>query len=167
MERIDFNGYAYPKWQAEGFAAQFCFPFAQKVCKGIGVDVGCMKVEWSLPGSIPVDIAFENGMDAMNLPDQLDYVFSSHCLEHLPNYVEAVEYWLSRIKSGGHLFLYLPNMEVQDYWRPWNNRKHVHYLTPKIMDEFFLYLERKGLVDNYFIAETDMNASFTVIAQKA
>lgn len=45
METIEFNGKIYPKFQSEGFASQFAFPYAKKVCKGVGFDVGCNRIE--------------------------------------------------------------------------------------------------------------------------
>lgn len=57
METIIFNGKKYPKFQSEGFAAQYTFPFANKFCSGFGVDVGCCKREWALPGAVPVDVS--------------------------------------------------------------------------------------------------------------
>ena len=93
MKLIEFKNHVYPHFQSEGFAAQFAFPFAEMLCVGDGVDVGCMKPEWAFPGAKPVDIAFNDGFHALNLPDNLDYIFSSHCLEHLDNYVTALEYW--------------------------------------------------------------------------
>jgi predicted SAM-dependent methyltransferase len=166
MKIIEYKGNTYPHFQSEGFAAQFAFPFAEKLCKGIGVDVGCMKKEWAFPGSIPIDIDFPSGFHAENLPfnsDGFDYIFSSHCLEHLENYVSALEYWHSRLKAGGVLFLYLPDMNQQVYWRPWHNRKHIHYLFPELMR---LYAEDVQLWENVFVSNTDLNASFYFIAEK-
>jgi predicted SAM-dependent methyltransferase len=166
MKIIEYKGNTYPHFQSEGFAAQFAFPFAEKLCKGIGVDVGCMKKEWSFPGSIPIDIDLPGGFHALNLPfnsDGFDYIFSSHCLEHLENYVSALEYWHSRLKPGGILFLYLPDMNHQSYWRPWHNRKHIHYLFPEFMR---LYAEDVQLWENVFVSNTDLNASFYFIAEK-
>ena len=168
IETISFNGKNYPLLQSQGFASQYAFPFAEKMCKGLGYDIGCMKREWALDGAIPIDIDFKDGYDAYRLPKQqfgIDYIFSSHCLEHLPDWVAALEYWHSELKEGGVLFLYLPNMDEQEYWRPWNNRKHIHYFNPEI---FRKYMAGKGgdLWENVFITESDLNASFYVVANK-
>jgi hypothetical protein len=48
IETIDFKGNTYPKFQAEGYAAQFIIPFALKICKGVGYDIGCMKKKLAL-----------------------------------------------------------------------------------------------------------------------
>jgi len=166
IEYIEYKGKKYPKWQSEGFASQFVFPFAKKVCNGTGVDVGCMKKEWAYPNSIPVDILFNDGYDAMNLPKvgELDYIFSSHCLEHLPNWVETLDYWYDCLKPEGCLFLYLPDMDTQEYWQPWNNRKHTHYFNPHIFNEYFKKSDKNW--SNYIISGTDLNAAFTVIVNK-
>ncbi len=167
IETIEYKGSIYPKLQAEGFAAQYAFPFAQKFCKGIGFDIGCMKEEWTYPNSIPIDSAFEDSYDAMWLPlgPEVDYIFSSHCLEHLNDWVAALDYWATRLKSGGVLFLYLPNMDASRYWQPQNNRKHKHYLTPEIMASYFE--DRINVWGKSFVTiGSDLNASFYAIAEK-
>ena len=166
MKLIEFKNHVYPHFQSEGFAAKYAFSFAEKLCQGRGVDIGCMKKEWSFPGSCPVDISFNDGFHALRLPFEktgLDYIFSSHCLEHLENYVTALEYWHSVLKPGGTLFLYLPDMNSQVYWRPWHNRKHIHYLFPELMR---LYADDCGLWENVFVSETDLNSSFYFVAEK-
>jgi len=164
MNTINFNGKPYPEFQSKGFASQFAFPFAKHFCIGTGYDIGCNRIEWSFPNSIPIDPVL-NEYDAYNLPDkEVDYIFSSHCLEHLPNWVDALDYWISKLKSGGVLFLYLPHYD-QEYWRPWNNRKHVHCFTPNIIKD---YLVQNKLVhtNSIFVSERDLNHSFMAVAEK-
>lgn len=167
IEEIRFKGRRYPKLQSEGNAAKFAIPFALEICKGDGVDIGCNNEEWKFPGAKCIDIALCD-CDAMNLPfkdGELDYVFSSHCLEHLENWVSALDHWNKKLKVGGTMFLYLPNMEEQQYWRPWNNRKHIHYLTPRILREFFL--DRECEWENPYITQGyDLNSSFYVVVDK-
>jgi SAM-dependent methyltransferase len=163
MKIIEFKNHTYPHFQSEGFAARFAFPVAEMLCKGNGVDVGCMKPEWAFPNAKPIDIAFDDGFHALNLPDNLDYIFSSHCLEHLDNYVTALEYWHKQLKPRGILFLYLPDMNSQVYWRPWHNRKHIHFLFPELMR---LYAQDCGLWENVFVSDTDLNSSFYFVAEK-
>lgn len=173
METIEYKGEHYPQFQASGHASRFAIPFALEVCKGNGLDVGYGKSEWKFPGAHGVDSAVFNsyGADAMCLPLQLaddgrtpmgwDYIFSSHCLEHLPNWVEALDHWYDRLKVGGTLFLYLPDYS-QVYWRPYNNRKHIHCLTPTIIAD---YLDDKGYM-KVFVSGIDLNNSFICIAEK-
>ena len=161
MDTISFKGKQYPLFQAEGNAAQFAIPFAKQLCKGEGYDIGCNKPEWAFPGATPIDIEFDDPWDANNLPDGfVDYIFSSHCLEHVPDWVGTLSYWVDKIFAGGTLFLYLPHYD-QEYWRPWNNRKHIHVLTPEIVSHC---LKALGCIE-VFASERDLNHSFIVAAE--
>lgn len=164
METIKFNGYSYPAFQAYGNAAQFAIPYAKHVCKGIGYDIGCGKAEWAFPGSIPIDPEIDPNWHANKLPfsklSQVDYIFSSHCLEHLDDWYGALVYWHINVKPGGTIFLYLPDFS-QQYWRPWNNRKHRSVFTPQILREAFLALNMK----NIFCSGVDLNNSFMIMGE--
>lgn len=163
MKIIEFRGIKYPFFQSEGNAAQFAIPFAKHICHGRGLDIGCCKPAWSFPGSITIDIDFDDEYDAYNLPEDIyDYIFSSHCLEHLPNWVEALDYWTSKIAPGGHLFLYLPHPS-QEYWLPFHNRKHIHSFDPAVIEK---YLIHSGRYMNIFVTGADFNNSFIATAEK-
>jgi len=162
IETIEFEGEQYPKFQSQGFACRFAAPYAKVVCKGVGFDVGCMRKEWALEGAIPVDISFNDGFHATNLPDiDFDYIFSSHCLEHISDWAGVLNYWDSRLKKGGIIFLYLPDFS-QKYWRPWNNRKHVNILSPVYLEEYFVSKNYAKI----FTSGIDLNNSFMVMAEK-
>jgi SAM-dependent methyltransferase len=163
IETISHGGNQYPRFQSEGFAAQFAIPFALKICHGEGYDIGCNRPQWCLPGAYGIDPAINGTYDAMHLPDkQVDYIFSSHCLEHLDNWVDALDYWATKIRKGGVLFLYLPDYS-QSYWRPWWNRKHIHIFSPDIIRQYLNDLGWK----NVFVSGIDLNNSFIAIAEKA
>lgn len=161
IKTIIFKKATYPAFQAEGNASRFAIPFAQEVCEGVGLDIGYCKEEWKLPGAIGIDAADDSPYDAMNLPDgEVDYIYSSHCLEHLDDWVAALDLWRSKIKQGGTLFLYLPHFK-QKYWRPWHCKKHRHVLTPEIIKQ---YLYDSG-EEKYFVSEMDLNNSFMVMVE--
>lgn len=162
IEKIIYKNNEYPKFQSEGNAAQFAIPYAKHVCVGEGYDIGCMKKEWSFPGSTPIDLSFNDGFDANNLPkNNVDYIFSSHCLEHIPNWVETMDYWYDVLKIGGVLFLYLPDYS-QVYWRPWNNRKHYNIFSPQIIED---YMIDRGY-HNIFKSSIDLNNAFMIFGEK-
>lgn len=162
MELVEFNGKKYPHFQATGNAAQFAIPFARHFCRGVGYDIGCSREEWALPGAIPIDLSFDDPYHADFLPKKdVDYIFSSHCLEHVIDWVATMNYWDGCLKAGGILFLYLPHYS-QEYWRPWNNPKHKHVLSPELIKDFLL---EKGYI-NIFSSGCDLNNSFMVVAQK-
>lgn len=162
IDTLEYNKKKYPAFQSQGNAAQFAIPFAKHVCKGHGYDIGCSKKEWSFPDSVPVDIEFDDDWNALHLPPkQADYIFSSHCLEHLVGWVTAMDYWYDRLNDGGTLFLYLPDYS-QEYWRLWNNRKHVNILSPVIIRD---YMQYKGY-KNIFVSDIDLNNSFMAMGEK-
>lgn len=163
---ITFQNKMYPAFQTEGFAARFAFPFAKEVfqfCQ-IGFDVGCNRLEWCLPGAVPVDPLLGD-YHAMKLPTDIQphYIFSSHMLEHYTgSWVEVLEYWKSVLPEGGILFLYLPHYS-QKYWRSFNNKKHVHNFTSELIRD---YLNNGGWKDVFVTDGHDLNNSFYAIAKK-
>jgi predicted SAM-dependent methyltransferase len=162
MELIDFKNEKYPFFQVEGNASQFAIPYAKHFCQGHGLDIGFCKEEWKLPHARGIDISLEDGYHANYLPDEIfDYIYSSHCLEHVDNWVDTLEYWISKIKPNGILFMYLPDFS-QKYWRPWNNKKHKHCFTSEIVKIFLQDHNMK----NIFISGVDLNNSFMVVCEK-
>lgn len=159
MDTVEFKGEIYPAFQAKGNASQFAIPFAKYFCKGKGYDIGFCKEEWKFPDAIGIDECLNNGFNANNLPEKdVDYIFSSHCLEHVDNWVETLEYWMSCIKKSGTLFLYLPDFS-QKYWRPWHNRKHRHCFNPDIIRQFLI----DHNCQNIFVSGIDLNNSFMAV----
>lgn len=133
---------------------RFIEPIAKIFCTGVGLDVGCGA--WPLKGARPIDLA--RGDDAMALPEgEWDYVASSHLLEHLADYVAAIEHWKTRIRAGGVLFLYLPHPS-QKYWRPQNCRKHRHMFYPADIAELLRDLGFERVMHS----ERDLAWSFAV-----
>jgi len=162
IDIIKYKERIYPKFQSEGFSSQFAIPYAKHVCKGLGYDIGCLKKEWAFPGSIPIDKSFDDEYDALNLPQlNVDYIFSSHCLEHVERWVDVLDFWGTVLKIGGVLFLYLPHFN-QEYWRPWNNRKHIHCFTPEIIKSYYT----SNGYTNIFCSDRDLNDSFMIFGEK-
>jgi SAM-dependent methyltransferase len=160
METIEFNGTKYPAFQASGNAARFVMPFAEEVLRGKGLDIGCNRQEWSLRWAKMIDVTIDDEWDAYNLPTQdYDFIFSSHCLEHLPDWVGVLQYWMTRV-SNGIIFLYLPDYS-QEYWRPWNNRRHVNIIEPKHLEDFCVH--HKDRIHWFKVTGTDLNNSFTCV----
>ena len=157
-----YKGQTYPSYIKTGNAVNHIEILAKQFCKGKGLDIGGF-LEWTLPGAIPINIK-DNLLefDAMNLPgEKVDYIFSSHCLEHLENPIDALEYWKSKLKDHGVVFLYLPHPEME-YWLPQNNKKHLHSWYPYDMQKIFTDL---GFNDVLF-SERDLYWSFSVVGFK-
>jgi SAM-dependent methyltransferase len=154
-----YKGKKYPTFIKNGNAAKFVIPFAQEFCFGDGLDIGGF-FDWTFPGSKQINITINDEWDALKLPKkEYDYIFSSHTLEHLPNYVEALKLWKSRLKPNGVLYLYLPHPDME-YWLPQNNDKHLHEFYPKQIAKVLNDLGFKDILHS----ERDMYWSFTVVA---
>lgn len=155
---FDYRGKRYPEYLKHGNQSQYVLPIAQKFCTGRGLDVGAGP--WPLPGAVPVEL--RDGGNAMELPaGDWDYVFSSHCLEHLPDPVAAIEHWQSRLRIGGVLFLYLPHPDMT-YWRPQFCRKHLHQWWPADMAELIGALGFKDVIHS----DRDLAWGYSVVGVK-
>ncbi len=155
-----YDGAIYPDYLKRGNATRWILPFASFFCVGRGVDVGCGK--WPMSGAVPIDI--ETGGDAMRLPTRefgWDFIFSSHCLEHLPDPIGALLHWKERLRAGGVLCLYLPHPEMR-YWNTTRNRQHLHEWEPVQMARIVRDL---GFVD-VIHSERDLAWSFAVVGFK-
>ena len=156
---FEYKGSLYPTYLKHGNACAFCLPFAQQFCQGEGLDIGGYE-EWVFPGATAINVTKQDGYDALNLPDQTyDYIFSSHTLEHVADYVGALEYWKAHLKTGGVLFLYLPHPSME-YWRPENNRKHLHLFYPNDVARVLNNLGYQKLL----VSERDLYWSFCIVA---
>jgi len=169
IKTITFNGKFYPALQSDGNAMQFAIPTFKKLIPEDwrGYDIGCNRPEWAYPGAEIIDPEINN-YHAMRLPVKMvDFIVSSHMLEHfVGRFQDVIEFWLTKIAPGGLICLYLPNFDYQKYWA-WGNKKHVHYLSPGIMNEYCEYLHMLGLCTGFFVSEGyDMNGSFYCIIEK-
>lgn len=161
---FEYRGVKYPDYIRRGNAMQHIAATAAHFCKGRGLDVG--GGAWPLPGADCLDNRKLNGKHNLSAADSLpgedwDYIFSSHCLEHLENPVKVLEHWQEKLRPGGTLFLYLPHPDMV-YWRPQNCRKHLHSWMPAQMADI---LRDLGYVD-VIHSERDLAWSFAVVGFK-
>ena len=108
----------YPDYLTVGGAGHAIFREALKFCQGQGIDVGAGL--WPLPSASPVDVwrGPGTGRTVSDFEDSsLNYVFSSHCLEHIENWQEALGEWVKKLKPGGIIFIYLPHPDCA-IWHP-------------------------------------------------
>ena len=161
---IQFKHQFVPSYVAAGQHSRFIMPVAQEFCKGKGLDIGCNRPEWAMPGARPIDLLFNDPYDAYNLPnEEFDYIFSSHCLEHLEDYDAAIVHWTERLKTDGTLFLYLPHPDCL-YWQPneMPTKRHIHTFTPLVIREL---LHHHGYYDILY-SDRDLAYSFAVTGKK-
>ena len=119
----------------QGAAIEGVKYLAQKHCKGRGVDIGAS--DWLLDGARPIeDNKDENAYKILEKDGSLDYVFSSHLLEHLSDPLLAIDEWTKKLKSGGVLFMYLPHPSCH-MWKKENLRYHAWNPNPYYLEELF------------------------------
>jgi len=83
----------------------------------------------------------------------MDFVFSSHLLEHIEHFEDALREWWRVIKPGGHLVLYLPHKKLYpNIGQPGANPDHKHDFVPRDISEAMLRVASGGsgwdLVEN-------------------
>jgi SAM-dependent methyltransferase len=113
-----YKGGFYPDYLTVGGASHAIFGKALTFCQGRGVDIGAGL--WPLPGAEAVDVWRGPGAGKIisDFDDEsLDYVFSSHCLEHIDEWRGALAEWVRKLSLGGIIFLYLPHPDCA-IWHP-------------------------------------------------
>jgi SAM-dependent methyltransferase len=109
-------------------------PLFQRVFRGEGIEFGAGDDPLDRERLFPAITALEicdssNGNDAehpnMNV-ERYDFVYSSHCLEHLRSPKTALKTWFSLVKPGGFLILTVPDEDLyeQGHWPSRFNHSH-------------------------------------------
>jgi SAM-dependent methyltransferase len=89
-------------------------PAEKAIMSGKGIDIGCG------PDPITPDVQrFDMGDGDANeitkyVKGQFDFVFSSHCLEHMRKPREALHEWWKLVKPGGHLIFIVPDEDLYE-----------------------------------------------------
>lgn len=152
----------YPGFLHRGEAAAFCLEHAKRFCRGAGVDVGAGR--WPFPGARAVENhAEENAYRLREADGALDFVFSSHCLEHLERWSDALVEWRRVLKPGGILYLYLPHPACR-MWRPEVLHHHVWQPAPDPLAAHLAGIGFEVLEHSVF---ADAYLSFYVVARKS
>jgi hypothetical protein len=93
-------------------------------------------------GATGVDLDYP-GYDGRTLPfanGSQDAIFSSHTLEHIPAYVNAIQEWFRVTRVGGHIITIVPNASLYERRRrppsPWNGDHQRFYSPSSLLAEF-------------------------------
>jgi SAM-dependent methyltransferase len=114
--------------------------FITKYFVGSGIDIGGLPDPLSLyvelfPLITNVRIWDREDGDAQLLSgiqaDSVDFIVSSHCLEHLLDPYEGLKNWIRVLKPGGHLIITIPDEDLyeQGQWPSDKNLDHKHTFT--------------------------------------
>jgi len=91
--------------------------FYAKYMRGIGLDIGHgIGHEPVLDSAIGVDLDFR-GYDGKFIPfpdESQDYVFSSHCLEHIEDYRTVIREWFRVLKIDGYMIVCVPHQYLYE-----------------------------------------------------
>ena len=101
-------------------------PLEHSVLSGKGIDIGCGD-DPVLPNAMPFDRAHGDANDILRyVQGEFDFVYSSHCLEHMVDVRAAIAQWWRLVKPGGVLFLIVPDEDLyeQGYWPSRFNHDH-------------------------------------------
>lgn len=112
--------------------------FYHKYCHGKGLDIG---YRGSMQDADPIHNAYgiefdTPGYDGKNLPflnESQDFVYNSHCLEHISDYKQVIKEWFRVIKTNGFLIITVPHQFL--YEKKLNlpsryNEDHKRFYTP-------------------------------------
>ena len=93
---------------------KFWGPLEHSVLTGSGIDIGCGPDPVS-PTVRQFDLADGDANHiTRHVHEQFDFVYASHCLEHMHDPRQAVLEWWQLVKPGGHLFFLVPDEDLYE-----------------------------------------------------
>lgn len=114
--------------------------------RGVGLDLGCghskpfahfigidNNSDFELFGAQAADRNITGDVSKLPLfgDESMDFVFSSHTLEHIVDYKATLAEWWRVVKPGGYMILYLPHKDFYpNIGTPGSNCDHKHDFTP-------------------------------------
>jgi len=114
--------------------------FVRKYLRGKGVDIGgkpdpliLYREFFPLMESVKTwDLEDGDAQKMASVPDETyDFVFSSHCLEHMHDPLEALQNWMRILKPGGYIVFAIPEEDLyeQGIFPSTFNRDHKNTFT--------------------------------------
>jgi SAM-dependent methyltransferase len=88
--------------------------FETSILTGKGIDIGCGP-DPICPSARRFDVENGDADDILNyVTEKFDFVYSSHCLEHMLDPRKALRGWWELVKPGGYLFLIVPDEDLYE-----------------------------------------------------
>jgi len=174
FEKIKINIYAlrdykaykanriYPDFMKFGSAVSYIRPLAKKYCDGTGLDIGASIWPVFESARIVENSYEENALHISEKDNSIDYIFSSHTLEHIDSYEDAIKEWIRVVKNQGIIFLYLPHPTCK-MWLPENLDEHKWSPSPEYLKELFQRTKKLEICDLSYLP--DVYHSFYIIAK--
>jgi len=89
-------------------------PLEKAILQGSGIDIGCGP-DPVAPGVRKFDLADGDANHITRyVHEQFDFVYSSHCLEHMADPRSALHEWWRLVKPRGHLFFIVPDEDLYE-----------------------------------------------------
>lgn len=146
--------------------------------RGRGIDVGCGRYK-AWPhfigvdsgkdyGGQPVTDIQSEGQDLALFGDEsMDFVFSSHFLEHVVDTKACLKEWWRLIKPDGHLVLYLPHEDLYPrIGEPGSNPDHKHDFSPESITAIMRTVGGWDLIEDEVRSDTDEYSFFQVYRKR-
>ena len=112
--------------------------FFEKFCKGEGLDIG-YGGDPITPDCFGWDIQDGDAQYMASIPDEsFDYVYSSHCLEHMRDVSVALKNWFRIVRNNGYLIIYIPERDLYEKKKELPSRfnaDHKHMFLLGVEDE--------------------------------
>lgn len=105
----------------------------KKLLQGKGIDIGSGPYP-VVQNAEPFDVIHgdaDNILDYVKQVGEFDFVFSSHCLEHMKDPYKAISDWWKLVRPGGAIIFIVPDEDLyeQGYWPSIFNGDHKHTFT--------------------------------------
>lgn len=95
-------------------AKQFWGALEMEATRGKGIDIGCGP-DPVTPDARRFDIEHgDANVISQYVKEQFDFVYSSHCLEHMYNPKATILDWWKLVKPGGYLFVLVPDEDLYE-----------------------------------------------------
>ena len=115
-------------------------PLFGRIFQGQGIDIGASDDNLArqniFPGITSCESFDKSQGDANEIlryreAASFDFVYSSHCLEHLHNPIKVLSDWLQLVRIGGHVVFVVPDEDLyeQGAWPSRFNGDHKHSFT--------------------------------------
>jgi SAM-dependent methyltransferase len=86
----------------------------RQAVRGKGIDIGCGR-DPVTPDARGFDLEHgDANVISQFIKEQFDFVYSSHCLEHMHNPREAILEWWKLVQPGGCLFVTVPDEDLYE-----------------------------------------------------
>ncbi len=131
--------------------------FFEKYCKGEGLDIG-YGVETVVPECSGWDLQNGDAQYMEGIPDEsFDFVYSSHCLEHMKDVRITLKNWFRLVRPNGYLIVAVPHRDLYEKKNSlpsrWNiDHKHMFLIgKAEIPDTLDIVEEIRKSITNYDI----------------